>query len=312
MKNPDGRFSPEVALVMRLLLIVVVVLFGILLQLQAADYRLVDRSGNTVMPITHGTTIDLHDLADRSYLRIEAAFENVDHASWVEFTLIHSERSFDYTRTAQSHENGWWSVCPGRCYALRSTGSVMLKSKVWFSDGQPSPAVGVIETDAVSFRVTDSKPTIRPPVAQPHPQAHLPRRPRCLQGDRGNPSMDSSEQPLFKPPRRQSLTRQRRVHPVSLMVDLVQMMREAGTSDPELLGHSLIKVDPNFNTAWQKTDGPEPVSFSSLTKIGRQSGSQSPSTSGCIFAAVSMRSPAATSGSSPTSSSNSTRVSASR
>ena len=39
----------------------------------------------------------------------------------------------------------------------------MLKSKVWFSDGQPSPAVGVIETDAVSFRVTDSKPVIQPP-----------------------------------------------------------------------------------------------------------------------------------------------------
>ena len=115
------------------------------------------------MAVEHGTTIDLHDLADRSYLRIEAAFENVEHASWVEFTLIHSARSFDYTRTAQSHENGWWSVCPNRCYALRRTGSVMLKSKVWFSDGQPSPAVGVIETDAVSFRVTDSKPTIRPP-----------------------------------------------------------------------------------------------------------------------------------------------------
>ena len=32
----------------------------------AADYRLVDRSGNVVMAITHGTTIDLHDLADRS------------------------------------------------------------------------------------------------------------------------------------------------------------------------------------------------------------------------------------------------------
>ena len=85
----------------------------------AADYRLVDRAGNVLMPITHGTTIDLHDLADRSYLRIEAAFENVEHASWVEFTLIHSARSFDYTRTAQSHENGWWSVCPNRCYALR-------------------------------------------------------------------------------------------------------------------------------------------------------------------------------------------------
>ena len=139
----------------------------------AADYRLVDRAGNVVMAITHGTTIDLHDLADRNFLKIEAAFEDVDHASWVEFTLIHSARSFDYTRTAQSHENGWWSVCPSRCYALRRPGSVMLKSKVWFSDGQPSPAVGVIETDAITFRITDSKPTIRPP------SPSQTRRPTC-------------------------------------------------------------------------------------------------------------------------------------
>ena len=129
----------------------------------AADYRLVDRSGNVVQAITHGTTIDLHDLIDRGYLKIEAAFENVDHASWVEFTLIHSERSFDYTRTDRSPENGWWQVCGGGCYALRRVGSVMLKSQVWFSDGQPSPAVGVIGTDAITFRITDSKPRISPP-----------------------------------------------------------------------------------------------------------------------------------------------------
>ena len=55
--------------------------------------------------------------------------------------------------------------------------------------------------------------------------------------------MDGSEQPLFKPPWRQSLARQRRVHSVSLMVDLVQMMRESGTSDPGLLGHSIVKAD---------------------------------------------------------------------
>ena len=140
-----------------------VVIFLLSCTASAADYRLVDRSGNVVMSINHGTTIDLHDLADRKYLKVEAAFENVDHASWVEFTLIHSARSFDYTRTAQSHENGWWSVCPNRCYALRRTGSVMLKSKVWWSDGKPSPAVGVIATEAITFRITDSKPTIRPP-----------------------------------------------------------------------------------------------------------------------------------------------------
>ena len=84
------------------------------------------------MPLTHGTTIDLHDLADRNYLKLEAAFgDELDHATWVEFTLIHSGRSFDYEHTDQDHENGWWQVCPGRCYALRRVGSVMLKAKVW-------------------------------------------------------------------------------------------------------------------------------------------------------------------------------------
>ena len=129
----------------------------------AADYRLVDRSGNEIMPVTHGTTIDLHDLADRSYLKLEASFEDLGHATWVDFTLIHSGRSFDYTRTDQDHENGWWQVCPNRCFALRSTGSVMLKSKVWWGDDHASQAAGVIGTDAITFRITDSKPTIRPP-----------------------------------------------------------------------------------------------------------------------------------------------------
>ena len=129
----------------------------------AADYRLVDRSGNVVQAITHGTTIDLHDLIDREYLAVEASFDGVEHASWVEFTLVHSERTFDYKRTDRSHENGWWQVCGGGCYALRRVGSVMLKSQVWWSDGQPSPAVGVIGTDAITFRITDGKPTIRPP-----------------------------------------------------------------------------------------------------------------------------------------------------
>ena len=145
---------------MRKLLLIV---FLTALTASAADYRLVDRSGNVVQAITHGTTIDLHDLADRNWVKVQAAFENVEHASWVEFTLIHSERSSDYTRTAQASEDGWWSVCPNRCYALRWPGSVMLKAKVYFSDGQPSPAVGILKTDSVTFRVTDSKPTIRPP-----------------------------------------------------------------------------------------------------------------------------------------------------
>ena len=130
----------------------------------AADYRLVDRSGNVVQAITHGTTIDLHDLTDRSYLKVEASFEDLGHATWVDFTLIHSGRSFDYTRTDQEHENGWWQVCPGRCYALRRVGSVMLKSKVWWGDDHPtSQAVGIIGTDAITFRITDSKPVIQPP-----------------------------------------------------------------------------------------------------------------------------------------------------
>ena len=105
----------------------------------AADYRLVDRSGNVVMALEHGTTIDLHDLADRSYLKVEASFEDLGHATWVDFTLIHSGRSFDYKRTDRSPENGWWQVCPGRCYALRRAGSVMLKSKVWWGDDHPLP-----------------------------------------------------------------------------------------------------------------------------------------------------------------------------
>ena len=130
----------------------------------AADYRLVDRAGNVVQTISHGTTIDLHDLTDRKYLKLEASFgEELDHATLVEFILIHSARSFDYGHTDLDPENGWWQVCPYRCYALRSTGSVMLKSKVWFSDNHPSPSVGVIETDAITFRITDSKPTIQPP-----------------------------------------------------------------------------------------------------------------------------------------------------
>ena len=104
----------------------------------AADYRLVDRSGNTISAVQHGTTIDLHDLTDRSYLKLEASFEDLGHATWVDFTLIHSGRSFDYKRTDQEHENGWWQVCPGRCYALRRVGSVMLKAKIWWGDNHPT------------------------------------------------------------------------------------------------------------------------------------------------------------------------------
>ena len=130
----------------------------------AADYRLVDRSGNVIRAVEHGATIDLHDLADRSYLKLEASFEDLAHATWVDFELIHSGRSFDYKRTDKEHENGWWQVCPGRCYALRRVGSVMLKSKVWWGDEHPtSQAAGVIGTDALIFRITDSKPRIRPP-----------------------------------------------------------------------------------------------------------------------------------------------------
>ena len=96
----------------------------------AADYRLVDRSGNVVQAITHGTTIDLHDLLDRNYLKVEAAFENVDHASWVEFTLIHSERYFDYKRTDRTSPRRLVvRFAAGGCYPLQTgTGSVMLKS----------------------------------------------------------------------------------------------------------------------------------------------------------------------------------------
>ena len=143
-------------------------LFGFLLALlllcpaHAADYRLVDRSGNVIMAITHGTTIDLHDLIDRNYLAVEASFDGVDHASWVEFTLIHSERHFDYKRTDRTSQAGWWQVCGGGCYPLRRVGSVMLKATVYFSDGQPSPAVGILKTDSVTFRITDGKPTIKP------------------------------------------------------------------------------------------------------------------------------------------------------
>ena len=139
----------------------------------AADYRLIDRAGNVVQAITHGTTIDLHDLADRNFLKIEASFEDVDHATWVDFTLIHSAGTFDYEHTDRSPEDGWWQVCPNRCFRLTDTGSVLLKSKVWWGDGQPSPAVGVIETDSVTFRITDSKPRIRPP------SPSRTRRPTC-------------------------------------------------------------------------------------------------------------------------------------
>ena len=39
----------------------------------------------------------------------------------------------------------------------------MLKSKVWWGDDHPSQAAGVIGTDAITFRITDSKPRIQPP-----------------------------------------------------------------------------------------------------------------------------------------------------
>ena len=43
------------------------------------------------------------------------------------------------------------------------------------------------------------------------------------------------------------------------MVDLVQMLREAGTSDVELLGHSIVRVEPKFT--WLRTSGPEPIQY---------------------------------------------------
>ena len=120
-------------------IIAALLFFALSMTASAAEYRLVDRSGNVVQAITHGTTIDLHDLLDRNYLAVEASFDGVDHASWVEFTIIHSERSFDYKRTDRTSEGGWWQVCGGGCYPLRRVGSVMLKSKVWFKDNHPLP-----------------------------------------------------------------------------------------------------------------------------------------------------------------------------
>ena len=105
------------------LAVVALLMLSVLLTCEAfaADYRLVDRSGNEIMPVTHGTTIDLHDLTDRSFLKLQASFDSSDHASWLEFTLVHSARSFDYTHTDRIRTDGWWSVCPSRCYALRRT-----------------------------------------------------------------------------------------------------------------------------------------------------------------------------------------------
>ena len=141
----------------------------------AAEYRIVDRVGNVVMPVEHGTTIDLHDLADRKFLKLEASFgDELAHATWVDFTLIHSAGTFDYEHTDMAPEAGWWQVCPNRCFRLTDTGSVMLKSKVWWGDNHPtSQATGVIGTDSVTFRVTDSKPRIRPP------SPSRTRRPTC-------------------------------------------------------------------------------------------------------------------------------------
>ena len=45
------------------------------------------------------------------------------------------------------------------------------------------------------------------------------------------------------------------------MVDLAQMLRDAGTSDVELLGHSMVKLSPNFGANWKETPGPEPVKY---------------------------------------------------
>ena len=160
---------------MRKILLTAFLALAFMAAASAADYRLVDRVGNVVMPVEHGTTIDLHDLTDRKYLALEVSFgPEFDYATWAEFEIIHSGRSFDYERTNRSGPvGGWWKVCPGRCYTLRTAGSVMLKAKLWWSDGEPSPAVGVIAAHSVAFRVTDSKPVIQPPAPS------RTRRPTC-------------------------------------------------------------------------------------------------------------------------------------
>ena len=76
---------------------------------------------------------------------------DVDHASWVEFTLIHSGRSFDYTaHRPEAMKTGGGQVCPGRCYALRTDriGDAEV-ARFISATGKPSPAVGVIETDSL-------------------------------------------------------------------------------------------------------------------------------------------------------------------
>ena len=102
----------------------------------------------------------------------------------------------------------------------------MLKSKVYFSDGKPSPAVGVIEEDAITFRITDSKPTIRPP------SPSRTRKPTCY-GDPdvckeivGTGLWTALSRLCASQTGRQHLAWQRRVHAVSLMTAEEQNSRE--------------------------------------------------------------------------------------
>ena len=116
-----------------------------------------------VMAVEHGTTIDLHDLADRELPQDRSGIRECRsrQLGGVHADSLGADPSITSAPT-EAMKTGGGQVCPGRCLrAAKGTGSVMLKSKVWFQRRrQPPPqASGVIGTDSVTFRITDGKPT---------------------------------------------------------------------------------------------------------------------------------------------------------
>ena len=72
-------------------------------------------------------------------LKVEASFEDLGHATWVDFTLIHSGRSFDYNAPTRTMKTDGGRFAPTGATRCGGSGSVMLKAKVWWGDDHPTP-----------------------------------------------------------------------------------------------------------------------------------------------------------------------------
>ena len=146
-----------------------------------ATWQLYDTTSNSVIrTLTDGQRIDLHDLANRNSLAIIANFtykgsgsDLHGHTAWIDWTLIHSERSNQHTRRTDQEEasGGWWPVCGEtdgeikRCSDLSTVGTFTIDAGAWFSDERTT---GLLGSDSIMIRIVDNKPTIKPP-AKPRP-----------------------------------------------------------------------------------------------------------------------------------------------